>query len=69
MRLVLTEDQSAFIRQSGQRFFVVHPGSTTDPGRMILDLIPCDYKQAVDACDVAQGNATVKRKKPVPAEA
>jgi hypothetical protein len=66
MRLVLTEEQSKFIRESGERFFVIHPGSTTDPGRMILDMIPCDYQQAVAAVRVAKGEATATAKRKTP---
>lgn len=62
MRLVLTEDQSAFIRESGIRFAVVHPGSYPhNVGRYVLDLIECDYHQAVDAVAVASGEARATR--------
>ena len=56
MRLVLTEDQSAFIRESGIKFAVVHPGSyPANVGRYVLDLIPCDYQTAAAAVEVATG--------------
>jgi hypothetical protein len=62
MRLVLTEDQSAFIRESGIKFAVVHPGSYPhNVGRYVLDLIECDYQQAVDAVAVATGEARATR--------
>jgi hypothetical protein len=61
-RLVLSEDQSAFIRESGIKFAVVHPGSyPTNVGRYVLDLIPCDYQRAVDAIAVATGEARATR--------
>ena len=61
-RLVLSEDQSAFIRESGIKFAVVHPGSyPANVGRYVLDLIPCDYQRAVDACAVAAGEARATR--------
>ena len=72
-RLVLTEEQSAFIRETGIKFAVIHPGSYPHTvGRFVIDLIECDYKQAADACAVAAGEAkaTRPRVKPpaVPAE-
>ena len=46
-RLVLSEDQSAFIRESGIKFAVVHPGSYPEnAGRFVVDLIECDYQRA-----------------------
>jgi hypothetical protein len=61
-RLVLSEDQSAFIRESGIKFAVVHPGSyPANVGRYVLDLIPCDYQRAVDAIAVATGEARATR--------
>jgi hypothetical protein len=64
MRLVLTEDQSAFIRETGMTFAVVHPGSYPENvGRFVLDLIPCDYQRAVDAVAVASGEAKATRPK------
>jgi hypothetical protein len=61
-RLVLTEDQSAFIRESGIKFAVVHPGSyPANVGRYVLDLIPCDCQRAVDAVAVATGEARANR--------
>jgi hypothetical protein len=62
MRLVLTEDQSAFIRESGIKFAVVHPGSYPENvGRFVVDLIECDYQRAVDAIAVASGEAKATR--------
>jgi len=61
-RLVLTEDQSAFIREAGVKFSVIHPGSYPHTvGRFVVDLIECDYQQAVDACAVATGEARATR--------
>ena len=62
MRLVLTEDQSAFIRETGMTFAVVHPGSYPENvGRFVVDLIECDYQRAVDAVAVASGEAKATR--------
>jgi hypothetical protein len=61
-RLVLTEDQSAFIRETGMKFAVIHPGSYPhNVGRYVIDLIPCDYQRAVDAVAVASGEARATR--------
>jgi hypothetical protein len=61
-RLVLSAEQSAFLRQAGVTFAVVHPGSyPANVGRYVLDLIPCDYKRAVDAVEVATGQARATR--------
>lgn len=61
-RLVLTEEQSAFIRETGIKFAVVHPGSyPSAAGRFVVDLIECDYQQAVDAVAVASGEARATR--------
>ena len=61
-RLILTEEQSECIRQSGVRFAVIHPGSyPATAGRFVLDLMSCDYKQAVDAIDVATSKARAVR--------
>jgi hypothetical protein len=61
-RLVLSEDQSAFIRESGIKFAVVHPGSYPENvGRFVVDLIECDYQRAVDAVAVASGEAKATR--------
>lgn len=63
-RLVLTEAQSAFLRESGARFAVVHPGSYPEhPGRHVLDLIECDHKTAAAAVAVALGEAKAIRPK------
>ena len=74
MRLVLTEDQSAFIREAGVKFAVIHPGSYPHTvGRFVIDLIECNYQQAVDAVAVASGEARATRPRvkapPAPAEA
>jgi hypothetical protein len=62
MRLVLTEDQSAFIREAGVTFAVIHPGSYPENvGRFVVDLIECDYQRAVDAVAVASGEARATR--------
>lgn len=64
LRLVLTEDQSRFIRETGIRFAVVHPGSYPENvGRYVLDLIECDYPTACAAVEVAQGKRRTVRKK------
>ncbi len=65
-RLVLTEGQSAFLREAGVRFAVIHPGSYPEnPGRHVIDLIECDHKCARDALAVAMGEArAVKVKTP-----
>ncbi len=68
-RLVLTEPQSEHLRAAGIRFAVVHPGSYPEnPGRFVLDLIPCDYQRAADAVAVAIGtkHAAKPRAKPTP---
>ncbi len=55
-RIVLTEQQSEHIRQSGVRFAIIHPGSyPATVGRWVVDLIPCDEGTAVKACEVALG--------------
>ena len=67
-RLVLSAEQSAFLRQAGVTFAVVHPGSyPANVGRYVLDLIPCDYKRAVDAVEVATGQARATRPRSTPA--
>ena len=56
-RLVLTEDQSAFLRECGKHFIVVTPGSyPSSTGRMVLHIVECGDKQAADACKVALGS-------------
>lgn len=61
-RLVLTEQQSAHIRSSGQRFLIVHPGSYPETGaRYVIDMIPCTYEQARAAVEVAQGKSKAVR--------
>ena len=63
-RLVLTEAQSDFLRESGARFAVVHPGSYPEhPGRHVIDLIECDHKTAAAAVAVALGEARAVRPK------
>ena len=67
-RLVLSAEHSAFLRQAGVTFAVVHPGSyPANVGRYVLDLIPCDYKRAVDAVAVATGQARATRPRSTPA--
>jgi hypothetical protein len=66
-RLVLSAEQSAFLRQAGVTFAVVHPGSyPANVGRYVLDLIECDYKRAVDAVEVATGQARATRPRSTP---
>ena len=58
LRLVLSEEQSAAIRESGIRFAVIHPGSwPANPGRWVVDLIECDVHAANSAVRVAMGKA------------
>jgi len=65
LRLVLSEEQSAAIRESGIRFAIVHPGSyPATVGRWVVDLIECDHDQAKGACEVAMGESVAKRIKP-----
>jgi hypothetical protein len=69
-RLVLTEDQSAFIRESGIKFAVVHPGSyPANVGRYVLDLIPCEYQTAAAAVEVASGTRKPGKRINTPATA
>lgn len=66
-RLVLSAEQSAFLRQAGVTFAVVHPGSYPENvGRYVVDLIECDYKRAVDAVEVATGQARATRPRSTP---
>jgi hypothetical protein len=57
LRLVLTAEQSAVIRESGIRFAIVHPDSYPSPhvGRWVVDLVECDVHAANAACRVAMG--------------
>ena len=57
LRLVLTAEQSAVIRESGIRFAIIHPDSYPSPtvGRWVVDLIECDVHQANAAVRVAMG--------------
>jgi hypothetical protein len=58
LRLVLSDEQSAAIRESGIRFAVIHPGSwPANPGRWVVDLIECDQPTADAAVRVAMGKA------------
>jgi hypothetical protein len=59
LRLVLSAEQSAAIRESGIRFAVVHPDSWPSPtvGRWLVELIECDQPTADAACRVALGKA------------
>ena len=70
LRLVLTEEQSACIRESGIRFAVMGPGSyPSATGRAVLYLFECDQETAAAACDVGMGLSKAKRIKPPPAPA
>jgi hypothetical protein len=67
LRLVLSPEQSAAIRESGIRFAVVHPGSwPAHPGRWVVDLIECDVHTANAAVRVALGQARAVTIKPIP---
>jgi hypothetical protein len=69
LHLVLTEEQSSAIRDSGIRFAVVHPGSyPATTGRWVVSLIECDQKTAQDACGVAL-NTHAARKIKIPPQA
>ena len=70
LRLVLTEEQSAAIRESGIRFAIIHPGSyPATPGLWVADLFEIDQQTAVAACDVAMGKARAAKIKTPPAKA
>lgn len=63
-RLVLTEEQSAFLRERGRHFTIITPGSYPDAvHRHVLLLVECEEKAATDACDVALGKASIRRAK------
>jgi hypothetical protein len=64
-RLVLTEEQSAAIRESGIRFAIIHPDSYPSPtvGRWVVDLVECDVHQANAACRVAMGLSAERKLK------
>lgn len=64
IRLVLTEGQTAFIRNHGIRFALVHPGSTEVNGRMVLDLFEIDREAGNAAVRVALGQTTERKTKP-----
>ena len=65
LRLILTPEQSAVIRESGIRFAVIHPDNYPSPtvGRWVVDLIECDQPTADAACRVALGLSTERRRK------
>ena len=70
LRLVLTDEQSAAIRESGIKFAVMGPGSY--PGatrRAVLYLFECDQETAAAACGVATGTHIARRIKPPAAAA
>jgi len=62
-RLVLTEEQSTAIRESGIRFAVIHPDSYPSPtvGRWVVDLVECDSATANAACRVAMGRSKERK--------
>lgn len=64
LRLVLSAEQSAAIRESGIRFAVIHPDSYPSPtaGRWVVDLVECDSTTANNAVGVALGTHTARRK-------
>lgn len=62
LRLILTAEQSAAIRESGIRFAVIHPGSyPATAGRWQIDLIECDQPTAAAAVRVALGESRERR--------
>lgn len=63
LRLVLSAEQSAAIRESGIRFAVIHPDSFPSPtnGRWLIDLIECDQSVADSAVRVAMGRSKERR--------
>jgi hypothetical protein len=65
LRLVLSPEQSAAIRESGIRFAIVHPDSWPSPtaGRWLIELIPCDVHTANAAARVALGTAVARNRK------
>ncbi len=65
LRLVLSEEQSAAIRESGIRFCIIHPDSYPSPhvGKWVVDLVECDSGTANAACRVAQGISKERRVK------
>lgn len=66
LRLILTAEQSAAIRESGIRFAIIHPDSYPSPtaGRWVVDLIECDAATANALVAVLRGEARVVRVKP-----
>lgn len=67
LRLVLTAEQSATVRESGITFAVLANGSYPDSAqRSVLYLFACTKDQAKNACDVAQGIARAAPVKPSP---
>lgn len=64
LRLVLTVEQSAAIRESGIRFAIIHPGSyPATPGRWVADLFEIDQATAAGAVNVALGTHTAVRRR------
>jgi hypothetical protein len=63
-RLILSQEQSAAIRESGIRFAILHPDSYPSPtaGRWLVDLIECDVDIANAAVGVALGTHSARRK-------
>jgi hypothetical protein len=59
LRLVLSEEQTAAIRESGIRFAVIHPSSWPAPhaGRWVIDCFDCKQPAADAAVRVALGHA------------
>jgi hypothetical protein len=66
LRLILSAEQSAAIRESGIRFAIIHPDSYPSPtvGRWVVDLIECDVHAANAATRVALGMARAVAIKP-----
>lgn len=65
LRLVLTAEQTAFLREEGIHFVAGSPVSmNATTGRATLLLFECDRKTADAACRVAQGTHRAARKSP-----
>lgn len=66
IRLLLTPEQAATLRDSGAEFVAGSPVGIRSVDRPALILIPCGSKAANDAARVAQGThrAVVKSTKP-----
>lgn len=70
VRIILSQAASDAIASAGECGLVIGRGSYPDAvDRMVLHIIPCTMKQAIDAIDaidVAQGRARITRTKAKP---